>query len=161
MTKVEHLQYKQGIDASNLGLANVYSDLQQKQHDLIDQMMTQSQEDYKEFLQDSAGATLKASGRLGRSSERIAALELGEYLKKGSDKALQLTKSARVLNRAGAVAAGKAKAEQMQMFTNVAFVKNPDMVPPKPVMQNVGAAMFMDALSIGSSLAGIYMPFKQ
>ena len=29
MTKVEHLQYEMGIDASNLGLANVYSDIQE------------------------------------------------------------------------------------------------------------------------------------
>ena len=34
------------------------------------------------------------------------------------------------------------------------------MVPPKPVLQNVGAASFMDALSIGSSIASMAMPFQ-
>jgi len=33
------------------------------------------------------------------------------------------------------------------------MIKNPDMAPPKPVYQNVGAAAFMDALSIGTSIA--------
>jgi hypothetical protein len=47
----------------------------------------------------------------------------------------------------------------MQMFTNVAFVKNPDMVPPKPVYQNVGQAAFMDALSIAGKVATIYSAF--
>ena len=47
------------------------------------------------------------------------------------------------------------------MFTSVAFEKHPDIAPPKPVMQNVAMASFMDALSIGSSLATMYMPFKK
>jgi len=44
----------------------------------------------------------------------------------------------------------------MQAFANIAFIKNPDMAPPKPVYQNVSQAAFMDALSIGSSIASIY-----
>jgi len=32
MTNVEHLQYEQGIDASNLGLAHTYSDIQQQKN---------------------------------------------------------------------------------------------------------------------------------
>ena len=46
-----------------------------------------------------------------------------------------------------------ARAEQMQAFSKVAFIKNPDMAPPQPVYQNVAAAAFMDALKIGSSIA--------
>ena len=59
-----------------------------------------------------------------------------------------------------AKAAGQAKAEQMQMFSNVAFVKNPDMVPPKPVYQNVTQAAFMDALSIAGARGGIVAGVK-
>ena len=44
-------------------------------------------------------------------------------------------------------------------FAKVAFQPIPDVEPPVPVMQNVGAAMFMDALSIGSKVAGIYSGF--
>ena len=63
------------------------------------------------------------------------------------------------MSKVAGQAAGKARAEQMQSFMNVAFIKNPDMLPPKPVGQNVGHAMMMDALSIGSSIAGMAMPF--
>jgi len=156
LTNVEHLQYEQGIDASNLGLANTYSDIQEQHGDIVDQMVTESQADWKEFLAKNTGDQLKASGRLGRSSERQSALDLGQYLKKGSDKVHALTKATSHLNKQGAQAAGKARAQQMQMFTNVAFVKNPDMVPPKPVYQNVTHAAFMDALSIATSAATIY-----
>ena len=111
-------------------------------------------------MSENTGDKLKASGRLGRSSERISAIDLGQYLKKGSDKAYALTKASRQLDRVGAEAAGKARAQQMQMFTNVAFVKNPDMVPPKPVYQNVGQAAFMDALSIAGAIGGIVAGVK-
>ena len=53
-------------------------------------------------------------------------------------------------NKVAAKAAGQARAEQMNMFAKNAIIKNPDLAPPKPVMQNVGAAAFMDALSIGT-----------
>ena len=159
LTRVEQLEYQQGIDASNLGLANAYSELQEKHGELVDQMFTQSQAEWKEYLAKNTGDQLKAAGRLGRSSERISAIEFGQYQKKGSDMVHQLTKATSKLNRAGAQAAGQAKQQQMEMFKNVAFIKNPDMVPPKPVMQNVGYAMFMDALKIGSSVANMAMPF--
>ena len=155
MTNVEHIQYEQGIDASNLGLANTFSDIQEKKHGLIDKFVTESQNDWKEYLSENTGDKLKASGRLGRSSDRISAIDLGQYLKKGSDKAYALTKAGRELDRVGMKAAGQARQQQMQMFTNVAFVKNPDMVPPKPVYQSVGQAAFMDALSIAGQVATI------
>ena len=160
LTNVEHLQYEQGIDASNLNLANTYSEIQDKHGELVDQMFTASQDDWKEFLAKNKGDQLKASGVTGRSAERISAIDLGQYLKKGSDRVNHLTKATWQLNRAGAKAAGQARSQQMDMFTKVAFVKNPDMVPPKPVYQNVTHAAFMDALSIASSVASIVTPFK-
>jgi len=159
MTNVEHLQYEQGIDASNLGLANTYSEIQEKHGQLVDQMFTQSQDDWQEFLAKNKGDQLKASGVTGRSAERISAIDLGQYFKKGSDMANSLVNKTQELNTLGAKAAGQARSQQMDMFTRVAFVKNPDMAPPKPVYQNVGHAMFMDALSIASSAASIATPF--
>ncbi len=160
MTGVEHVQYEQMIDSSNLGLANVYSDIQEQHGKLVDQMFATSQQDWETFLETSKAADMKASGRLGRSTDRIGAIELGKYLKRGNDMANKLTDAATELSRKGGEAAGRTRADQLQAFANVAFIKNPDIAPPKPVMQNVGMASFMDALSIGSSIAGIVTPFK-
>ena len=154
-TKVEHMQHEQGVDASNLGLANVYSDIQAKKYDDINKAMAESQVDWQEFLAKNTGDQLKAKGRLGRSAQRISAIDLGQYLKKGSDKARALTESSQELSKAGQKAAGMARSQQMQSFARVAFIKNPDMAPPQPVMQNVTMAAFMDALKIGSSIATI------
>ncbi len=159
LTRAEHVQHEELVDASNLGLANVYTQIQEQQGQLIDQMFVQSQEDWKSFLGNSKFSDMKAAGRLGRSTERIGAIELGQYLKKGNDMANQLTKANQQLSRQGAEAASQTRAQQMQSFTNVAFQKFPDMAPPQPVMRNVGKAMFMDALKIGSDIASIAMPF--
>ena len=155
MTGVEHVQYEQMIDSSNLGLANVYSEIQAKHGQMIDAAMEQSQVDWKTFLQESKFGDMKASGRLGRSTDRIGAIELGQYLKKGNDMANKLTDAGIELSKKGAEAAGRTRADQLQAFSQVAFEKHPDIAPPKPVLQDVGAASFMDALSIGSSIAGI------
>ena len=50
LTQVEHLQYEQGIDASNLALANVYTEIQEKHGQMVDAAMKQSQQDWKEYL---------------------------------------------------------------------------------------------------------------
>ena len=155
MTNVEQMQYEQGIDASNLGLANVYSDIQEKHGELIDQAMVASQEDWKKFLADNKAGEMKAAGRLGRSTDRIGAIELGQYLKKGNDMARALTDAGTELSKQGAAAAGQTRQQQLQAFTNVAFEKHPDIAPPKPVMQNESMAAFKDALSIGQSIATI------
>ena len=152
MTGVERVQYEQGIDASNLNLANTYTDIQEQHGKLVDQMVTQSQSDWKEYLAKNVGDQRKAAGQLGRSTDRISAVDLGAYLKKGHDQVMQLTDAVSEMNKAGAKAAGAARSEQMQMFANNMFIKHPDLAPPQPVGHNVGAAAFMDALQIGSSI---------
>jgi hypothetical protein len=43
----------------------------------------------------------------------------------------------------------------MQLFAQNNVIKSPELAPPRPVLQNVGQASFMDALSIAGSLASI------
>jgi len=155
LTKVERVQYEQGIDASNLNLVNFYTEMQEKHGQLVDQMFTQSQQDWKEYLSNNQGDVRKASGQLGKSTDRISAVDLGAYLKKGHDYAEQLTDNVSQMNRAKSQAAGKARSEQMQMFAQNAFMKFPDMLPPKPVKQSVRHAAMMDALSIVNTAANV------
>ena len=160
ITNTERVMHEQTIDASNLGLSQTYGDIQEKFGDQIGQALQEDETNWKQFLEQSKGAELAASGRTGRSIDRISTADLAEYLKKGSRKAYELTESREELSKAGQKAKGMARAEQMQSFAKNAIIKNPDLAPPQPVMQNVGAAMFMDALSIASSVATIAMPFK-
>lgn len=155
ITNTERVMHDQTIDASNLGLSQVYGDIQEKFGDQIGQALQEDEVNWKQFLEQSKGAELAAAGRTGRSIDRISTLDLAEYLKKGSRKAYELTESREELSKASRKAAGMARAEQMQSFAKNAIIKNPDLAPPKPVYQNVGAAAFMDALSIASSVASM------
>ena len=156
ITQTERVMYKQGIQASNLGLAQIYGDIQEKFGDQIGQALQEDEVNWKKFLEQSKGADLTAAGRTGRSIDRISTLELADYLKKGSRKAYELTESKQELNKVAAKAAGQARAEQMNMFAKNNIIKNPDLAPPQPVKQNVGAAMFMDALKIAGTVASVY-----
>jgi hypothetical protein len=156
ITNTERVMYKQGIDASNLGLANIYSDIEEKFGDQVGQALQEDEANWKKFLQDNQGMKMAASGQTGRSADRISTLDLADYLKKGSRKAYELTESREELNKVAAKAAGQARAEQLNMFAKNAIIKSPDLAPPKPVYQNVGAAAFMDALKIAGTVASIY-----
>ena len=155
LTNIERIQYKQGIDASNLGLANVYSEIQEKHGELIGQAFQENEAEWKEFLQNNTGTKLATTGRTGRSADRIAALDLGDYLATGSRRAYQLTQASEKLSETGAKAAAQTRAQQMQMFANNNIIKSPDLAPPVPVMQNEGMAAFKDALSIVGSITSI------
>ena len=160
VTNTERIMHEQLIDSTNLGLADVYGDIQSKFGDEIGQALQEDEQNWKKFLEDNKGAKMAASGQTGRSAARVSTLELAEYFKKGSRKAYELSESKVELDKQGRKAYGQARAQQMQSFANNAMVKSPDIAPPKPVYQNVGAAMFMDALSIGTSAATMYTAFS-
>ena len=156
VTAIERVQYEQGLDASNVGLQNFYGDLQEKYGDLIGEFRQQDEALYKEYAQKGEGAKLAAEGRTGRSAQRIAKLDYAQYMAAGSRAAYQLTKVQRKFSRAASEKAAATRAQQMNMFAQNAIVKSPDLAPPRPVLQNVGQAAFMDALSIAGSVASIY-----
>ena len=159
-TNVERIQHEQTVDAAHVGLGNAYAEIQEKYGDLIAEA-TQEQEDrFKQFATESTSDTLAASGRTGASIRRMRTIDVGQLMAQGSRDAYKLTQSARALSKEGAKAAAQAKQAQMQSFAQNNIIKNPDIAPPPPVLRNVGQAAFMDALSIGSSLASMYMPFK-
>ena len=156
LTKTERMMHDQTIDSTNLGLSQVYSDIQEKFGDQIGQALQEDEGNWKQFLQQSQGAELAAAGRTGRSIDRVSTSDLAEYLKKGSRKAYELTQSRQELSKSGAKAAGLARSQQMESFAKNAIVRSPDLAPPKPVFQNVGYAVMMDALSIAQAGASAY-----
>ena len=158
-THVERIQYDQTIDATHVGLANAYADIQEKYRDQIAEATQDQEALFKKFSQEAKSEELAAAGRTGASIQRIRTLEVGQLLAQGSRDAYKLTQSARDLSKEGAKAASLARQQQMQAFAQNNIIKSPDIAPPPPVLRNVGHAAFMDALSIGSSMASIAMPF--
>ena len=155
LTGLERVQYKQGIDASNLGLSQVFGEIESTFGNQIGETLQADESNWKQFLEKSASSSLQASGRTGRSIDRISTADLGNYLREGSRNAYALTRSREKLDAAGAQAAAKARAEQMNLFAKNNIIKNPDIAPPAPVYQNVAAASLMDGLKIAGTVAGL------
>ena len=155
ITSTERIMHEQGVDASNIGLSQVYGDIEAKFGKQVGAALQEDEVNWAEFLQENTGAKMAASGQTGRSAGRASTLALAEYLKKGSRKAYELTESRQELDKAGQKAYGMAKTEQMNSFAKNNIIRNPDLAPPQPVMQNVGMAALMDGLSIAASVAGI------
>jgi len=156
LTKTERIMHDQTIDASNIGLSQVYGDIQEKFGDQIGKALQEDEVNWKKFLQDNTGSKMAARGQTGRSAARIGTIELGQYLAQGSRKAYELTEGKQEMDKTGRKAAGQARAEQMNSFAKNAIIKSPDIAPPKPVYQNVTMAALMDGLSIASSVASFF-----
>ena len=151
MQNLANVQYEQGIDNSNLALAGVYANSQEKYGQLIGQAMQENQEAWKQFLQSTeGGARLAASGQTGVSAERLSALQLAEYLRGTSKRAEALATAKSEIDVQVGTAAAQARADQFDMFAQVAFQPNPELQPPKPVYQSVAGAAFMQALQIAT-----------
>ena len=111
---------------------------------------------FEKLVTDSSYSKLAASGVTGRSAERRRVLD---YAKTGRD----ISKIAREvqlneyeLGRKSAKQISAYQSFKNQSFAKLAFQPVETPAPPQPVMQNVGAAAFMDALSIGSKIAGFF-----
>ena len=159
LENVARVQYDQTLDATHIGLGNAYAEIQEKYRDLIGEATQAQEERFQKFASESTSDTLAASGRTGRSIQRIRTLDVGQHLAAGARDAYNLTTTRRELTKKGAQAAAMARQAQMESFARNNIVKSPDIAPPPPVMRNVGQAMFMDALSIGTSIAQIATPF--
>ena len=158
--KTQRVQHAQTMDAVHVGLGNQFAEIQEKYGDLIAQATQQQEDRFKQFAQEATSEKLAASGRTGASIKRIRTLDVGNFLAQGSRDAYKLTQARREFNKAGAKAAAQAQQTRMASFAQNNIVRSPDIAPPPPVLRNVGQAAFMDALSIGKSLATLYMPFK-
>ena len=155
LTNVERIQYDQTMDATHVGLGNAYAEIQEKYGDMIAKA-TQAQEDrFRQFAQEATSEKLAASGATGASIRRLRTTEMGQFLAQGSRDAYNLLQGRRELSKAGAKAAAAARQTQLEAFARNNVIKSPDLAPPPPVMQNVGAAAFRDALSIVGTVAGV------
>ena len=149
------------IDVDNAGLAQAFArtNEQFEQNKARDAAQIKYQELYLDMIENSDYGKIMASGQTGQSVRRMKTMERAKYGRDTTEIARQVLLNDRELAKTRAMEVSKFKSYKDQAFAKVAFQPIPDVEPPVPVMQNVGAAMFMDALSIGSKVAGIYSGF--
>ena len=155
----KQVQYDINTSAADMGIAQAYADEQEQKRNARGEAALKYEELFRELAQNSEYSKLLASGGTGRSAARIGRMEEAGYGRKVAEMGRSLLLNDRKLDRATAETVGKMQGYKQQQFAEVAFQPIPDVAPPKPVFRNVGAAAFMDALSIGSSIANMAMPF--
>ncbi len=159
--RAKGIQHEINTDNAEMAAQAAYTESQRKRREARGDAELKYQDMYAQMVQNSQASDLAAAGRTGRSIKRIGTAELAQYGRGVADIARQLTTNDYILATQNSAIAGKTKEFANKSFAELAFQPIPDVAPPRPVMQNVGAAMFMDALKIGSSIAGMAMPFKK
>ena len=156
--KAQKNTYKENVDNINQGLGRAYSGAQTKINRVKDEASRRNQDALIKFFKESAHGNLVSGGATGRSIDRMGVLEAGELGRFYARSNSALT-DAREDFMTGVKAARRQAAEaQRSEFAKVAFAPTTDVAPPVPVMQK-GPSPFMQALSIGSSIAGMGSSF--
>ena len=149
----QKVKYEEDVQNAGLAQAQARVDQQEAMDNARGEAQLKYQELFRKLLEDSTYGKLVAAGQTGQSTRRRGVIEYAKYGRDVSDIARRLTLNDRELARKSSSEIAKYKQFKDQAFAKVAFQPIPDVAPPEPVMQNVGAAMFMDALSIGTSIA--------
>ena len=150
------------IDQFNASLAQAaaFTEEQFQQNKARANAQVKSEELYQEMIENSEYGKIMASGGTGKSVRRRQTMELAKFGRQTAELSRQILLNDRDLAAARAEKVSALQGFKDKAFAKVAFKPVPDVAPPVPVMQNVGAAAFMDALSIGSKVAGIYTAFS-
>ena len=155
----KQVQYDINTSAADMGIAQAYADEQEQKRNARGEAALKYEELFRELAQNSEYSKILTSGGTGRSASRIGRMEQAGYGRKVALMGRELMMNDRKLDKATAQTVGKMQGYKQEQFAQVAFQPIADVAPPQPVMRNVGAAAFMDALSIGSSISNMAMPF--
>jgi hypothetical protein len=147
------------IDVANAGLAQryAYTEEQFEQNKARDAVQIKYQDLYREMVENSDYGKLMSAGRTGQSIRRMKTMELAKFGRDTTELGRQVLVNDRELAKQRAATEAQLKGFKEQAFTKVAFQPIPDVAPPQPVMQNVGAAAFTEALSIGMQVASPFI----
>ncbi len=156
LTFTEQAEYDIGLDRSRVYTQDAYASLQNQLNDAFSQVMQKDEKNWKDFVSNSQGSKLAATGQTGRSVTRQKILDFGDYQREVGRNNYLMTKSKRKIKEESEAVRQKQMLNEESLFSKVQFIKQPDLEPPKPVYQNETMAMFTDALSIGSSIMGFF-----
>jgi len=151
----QKVKYEEDVVNASLAQAAATTQQQQEMDIARGDMQLKYAELFRKQIEDSAYSKLAASGVTGRSAERRKVLDYAKTGRKMSELARASILNERELGKKAAADISKYQAFKDAAFAKVAFQPQQDVAPPQPVMRSVGAAAFMDALSIGSQVAGI------
>jgi len=160
ITHAEQNQYKELVDTAHVGAGNAWADAESAYNKSLSTLIQSNEEGWTKFFSENVGSQAIASGQTGKSVTRLKNTALAEFFRESSRTAAGITDAREESLRTAGKNVAQARSAQMQSFYNNSMMKVPDLAPPKPVYQNVAAAMFNDALGIAGQIAGIVIAAK-
>jgi len=156
------VQYKTNLSEANMAAQRAYSQSQTSLNNIRSKAMLDHQEDFKSMLKAEGAIEASAAERGIRGATvtrqiRANLAELGNANAQRS-RALTLSKYAYFEHNEGI--ARKVRSKQNSLFGKVAISPTPDLAPPPPVMQNVGASLFLGLAGAGFDAAGTHFANK-
>lgn len=156
------VQYQTQLSEANIAAQRAYTRSQIALNNIRSQAMLDHQEDFKEMLKAEGAIEASAAERgvRGASIQRMKTMNLAQLGQANAQRSRALTLSRYAYFDHNAGIARQLKSRQNQLFGKVAIQPMPDLEPPKPVMQNVGAQLFLGLASAGFDAAGTYYSNK-
>jgi len=155
-TKV--VQYQSNLSEANIAAQRAYTKSQISLNNIRSQAMLDHQEDFKSMLKAEGAIEASAAERgiRGATVQRMISANLAELGMANAARSRALTLSSQAAFDHNAGIARQLRSRQNQLFGKVAISPTPDIGPPAPVMQNVGASLFLGLAGAGFDAAGTY-----
>lgn len=156
------VQFKTNLSEANIAAQRAYSKSQISLNNIRSKAMLDHQEDFKSMLKTEGAIEASAAERgiRGATVRRQISANLAELGMANAQRSRALTLSKYAYFDHNAGVARKLRSRQNQLFGKVAIQPTPDLAPPKPVMQNVGASLFLGLAGAGFDAAGAHFAAK-
>ena len=149
------VQFKQASQNIHQGLTAAWDRGQVKLRRVKEQVARRNEDKLIEMFQNSNYGNLMSEGQTGRSIARIGVMEnaaLGRFYTRNQN---ALTDAREDFMVGVKSSRNRAKLAREREYAKVAFNPVTDVAPPRPVMQNVGLAMFGDIFGFASTVVGM------
>ena len=147
-------KYYQDIVENDLAAQRGYSQAQVGLNKSYASAIQDNEKSFIEYFKNSG--KLSASGRTGRSINRINILDIAKLERDKGRREWALTQSFEAYKENIANIGRQQKSARNELYTNVAFQPIPDVAPPAPVTQSATGALFMGLASAGLDAFSAY-----
>ena len=150
-------KYKQDLVENNLAAARGYEQAQEGLNRTFANAIQNNEKAFIQYLKNHGKQS--ASGRTGRSIDRINTLDIAELERYAGKQAYAMTRSQEAFKKNVGDIRRLAKSERNKLFANVAFEPVPDAAPPPPVTSNNTLGLLAGLVSAGVAGANTYREF--
>ena len=154
----KQVQYQTNLSESNIAAQRAYTRSQINFNNIRSQALLDHSEDFRSMLKAEGMIEAQAAERgvRGQSISRLISGNIAELGLANAARTRALTQTRFRYDEANENVRRQARSEQNELYGKVAISPIPDIAPPPPVMQNVGASLFLGLASAGFDAVGTH-----